>query len=95
MNTAPKGVVFLGLFVESTEPVDEYGRWESPAFEDVLFALSPIIIEVENGYILKGNYYWRDPFFTSMFIGGRVMYFLLNIWIFHCHVSSWEYILED
>ena len=21
---------------------------------------------------LKGNYYWRDPFFTSMFIGGRV-----------------------
>lgn len=32
--------------------------------------LSPIIMELENG--LKGNYYWGDPFFTSMGIGGRV-----------------------
>ena len=22
---------------------------------------------------LKGNYYWRDPFFTSMTMGGRVL----------------------
>ncbi len=22
---------------------------------------------------LKGNYYWRDPFFTSMITGGRVI----------------------
>ena len=22
---------------------------------------------------LKGNYYWRDPFLTSMFMGGRVL----------------------
>ena len=26
----------------------------------------------EKWLYLKGNYYWRDPFFTSMFTGGRV-----------------------
>ena len=27
----------------------------------------------EKWLYLKGNYYWRDPFFTSMFMGGRVV----------------------
>ena len=34
-------------------------------------------MEVENSYnyiyiYLKGNYYWRDPYLTSMIMGGRV-----------------------
>ena len=35
--------------------------------------LSPIIMEVENGkwLYLKGTY-WRDPFLTSMIMGGNV-----------------------
>ena len=33
--------------------------------------LSPIIMEVEKLPQMKGNY-WRDPFFTSMIMGGRV-----------------------
>ena len=32
--------------------------------------LSPM--DAENGYMLKGNFYWRDPFLTSMIMGGRV-----------------------
>ena len=24
---------------------------------------------------LKGNCYWRDPFFTSMIMGGKVLFF--------------------
>ena len=29
-------------------------------------------MQVENGYIWKPNYYWRDPFLTSMITGGSV-----------------------
>ena len=32
----------------------------------------PIIMEVENDPKWRGNYYWREPFFTSMIMGGRV-----------------------
>ena len=28
-------------------------------------------MDMENGYS-KGNYYWRDPFLTSMIMGGSV-----------------------
>ena len=38
--------------------------------------LSPIIMEVENILYLKGNYYWRDPFLTSMIMGGSVYVFV-------------------
>ena len=29
-------------------------------------------MELENTLNLKGNYYWRDPFLTSMIMGGSV-----------------------
>ena len=36
-------------------------------------ALSPIImVQYKMANCLKGNYYWWDPFFTSMIMGGRV-----------------------
>ena len=43
-------------------------------------------MEVENGYMLKGNYYWRDPFLTSMIMrdvqihcfDSRCCFFLFN-----------------
>ena len=39
------------------------------------FTLSPIIMKVENyPNLYNGNYYWRDPFSTSMIMGGRVIF---------------------
>ena len=34
--------------------------------------LSPIVLGTGKWLFSKGNYYWGDPFFTSMGIGGRV-----------------------
>ena len=38
----------------------------------------PIIIDVGKLLYLKGNYYWRDPFLTSMIMGG-IVDFLLSL----------------
>ena len=38
--------------------------------DKMLGTLSQKIMKVE--LYLKGNYYWRDPFFTSMIMGERV-----------------------
>ena len=55
-----------------------------PLIRGWLITLSPIIMEVENGYIrlyLKGNYYWRDSFLTSMIMGESVATNKKKIWL--------------
>ena len=39
--------------------------------------LSPIIMEVVNGY-MKGNHHWRDPCRTSMIMGGSQLIFCVR-----------------
>ena len=50
---------YMGLCPPSVGTCDGAGEKETGN------TLSPIIMEVENGYIIieKVNYYWRDPFF--------------------------------
>ena len=42
----------------------------------------------------KGNYYWRDPFLTSMIMGGSVIKYVFECWYFsgcmHMKTSEFE-----
>ena len=54
--------------------------------------LSPIImVQWKMAGYLKGSYYWRDPFFTSMIMGGRVTcYKLPDVKENHCVTSRYN-----
>ena len=44
---------------------------------------------------LKGNYYWRDPFLTSMIMGGSVVCFCHRIFFFEDVFLLLREILSD
>ena len=49
----------------SEEKIEKIDAWIPIA----PLTLSPIIMKVEKMLYLKGNYFWRDPFLTSMIMG--------------------------
>ena len=73
-----QSVMFLSSKIRYRKNITKWNETISGFLRNVLLkysTLPPIIMEVKNDetwWFFKGNYYWRDPFFTSMITGDRV-----------------------